>query len=148
MGSRHLLLLLAAAAAAFHLWSAGVAPFTALVQRPVHLALMVGIGLLAVRKRGLGDDTPGPGTPYVIVSWLLVLLMAGAALHLVLGHESLVRRTGSPTPWDLVWGAATVIVVLELTRRTVGWALVVICVAALGYALAGPYLPGLLAHRG
>ncbi|NNL67129.1 MAG: TRAP transporter fused permease subunit, partial [Myxococcales bacterium] len=148
MGSRHLLLLLATAAAAFHLWAAGVAPFTALVQRPVHLALMVGIGLLAVRKRGPGDETSGPGTAYVIVSWLLVLLMAGAALHLVLGHEALVRRTGSPTPWDLVWGAATVLVVLELTRRTVGWALVVICVAALGYALAGPYLPGLLAHRG
>jgi TRAP transporter 4TM/12TM fusion protein len=153
MGSRHLLLLLATAAAGFHLWSAGVAPFTALVQRPVHLALMVGIGLLAVRRARPRDDAPADGEPGpsragVVVSWLLVLLMAGAAAHLVLGHEALVRRTGSPTPWDLLWGAATVVVVLELTRRTVGWALVAICIAALGYALAGPYLPGLLAHRG
>lgn len=155
MGSRTLLLALAAAAAGFHLWSAGVAPFTALVQRPVHLALMAAIGLLSVRvARGEGDDdgpeeaaTP-PGTLHVVTSWLLVLLMIGAAAHLVMGHETLVRRTGSPTAADLVWGAVTVVVVLELTRRTVGLGLVVICVAALGYAFAGPWLPGLLAHRG
>jgi TRAP transporter 4TM/12TM fusion protein len=151
MGSRILLLALAAAAAAFHLWSAGVAPFTALVQRPVHLALMVAIGLLSARRQPVGDPhapREGPGRAYVAMSWLLVLLMAGAAAHLVLGHEMLVRRTGSPTPWDLTWGAVTLVVVLELTRRTVGWGLVAICLAALAYAVAGPHLPGLLAHRG
>jgi len=156
MGSRLLLLALAAAAAAFHMWSAGVAPFTALVQRPVHLALMAAIGLLSLRgvKETEGDEgsrAPGPGRPgtlYTVVSWLLVVLMVGAATHLVLEHETLVRRTGSPTPWDLAWGAVTVLVVLELTRRTVGWGLVVICGAALVYALIGPSLPGLLAHRG
>lgn len=167
MGSRILLLVLAAAAAAFHLWSAGVAPFTALVQRPVHLALMAAIGLLSLRRGGDPDSGPSgaevtegeavespatppsePGALYTAVSWLLVLLMVGAALHLVLGHEDLVRRTGSPTVWDLTWGAVTLLVVLELTRRTVGWGLVAICVAALAYAFAGPWLPGLLAHRG
>jgi TRAP transporter 4TM/12TM fusion protein len=157
MGSRHLVLALSAVAAAFHLWSAGVAPFTALVQRPVHLALMAGIGLLSVRAvQGDGpDDAPqrpphgrGPGPAYTAVSWLLFVLMAGAAMHLVFGHETLVQRTGSPTPWDLVWGAVTLVVVLELTRRTVGWGLVVICLGAIGYAFLGPRLPGLLAHRG
>ena len=153
MGSRLLLLVLAAAAAAFHLWSAGVAPFTALVQRPVHLALMVSIGLLSLRMRPGGDSAESdgadrPSAAFTAVSWLLVVLMVGAALHLVVSHESLVRRTGSPTPWDLAWGAVTLVVVLELTRRTVGWGLVAICLAALAYAFAGPYLPSLLAHRG
>jgi len=150
MGSRFLLLALAVSAAAFHMWSAGVAPFTALVQRPVHLALMAAIGLLSVRSRRSGDhDAPdSPGTAFTVVSWLLVFLMVAAAAHLVLGHETLVRRTGSPTTWDLAWGAVTVVVVLELTRRTVGWGLVTICLGALAYAVTGPYLPGLLAHRG
>jgi len=150
MGSRLLILSLAAAAATFHLWSAGVAPFTALVQRPVHLALMAAIGLLSFRILP-GDEGEGegrPGRPFTAISWLLVVLMAGAATYLVMGHETLVQRTGSPTPWDLIWGAVTVVVVLELTRRTVGWGLVVICLGALAYAFAGPYLPGLLAHRG
>ncbi len=157
MGSRHLVLALSAAAAAFHLWSAGVAPFTALVQRPVHLALMAGIGFLgakAVQSEASedGDVRPPhrvrPGWAQAAVSWLLLVLMAGAAMHLVLGHETLVQRTGSPTAWDLTWGAVTLVVVLELTRRTVGWGLVVICVGAIAYAFLGPRLPGLLAHRG
>jgi TRAP transporter 4TM/12TM fusion protein len=153
MGSRLLLLALAGAAAAFHLWSAGVAPFTALVQRPVHLALMAAIGLLSLpRRRGGEEEDAGrphrPGVAYTALSWVLVVAMAGAALHLVSGHETLVQRTGSPTALDLAWGAVTLLVVLELTRRTVGWGLVAICVAALVYAFVGPSLPGLLAHRG
>ena len=37
-----------AIAAAFHLYAAGYAPFTALIQRPVHLALMGTLGFLGV----------------------------------------------------------------------------------------------------
>ena len=42
------ILVLALAAAAFHMYAAGVSPFTALVQRPVHLALMAVMGLLGL----------------------------------------------------------------------------------------------------
>ncbi len=38
--------------------------------------------------------------------------------------------------------------VLELARRAAGLGLVVVALLALAYALLGPYLPGLLAHRG
>jgi TRAP transporter 4TM/12TM fusion protein len=39
-------------------------------------------------------------------------------------------------------------VVLELARRTTGWGLVVVALLALVYAVTGPFLPGVLAHRG
>jgi len=35
-------------AAIFHLYAAGISPFTALIQRPVHLALMATLGFLGV----------------------------------------------------------------------------------------------------
>jgi TRAP transporter 4TM/12TM fusion protein len=41
-----------------------------------------------------------------------------------------------------------VLLVLELARRATGWGLVAVCVLALAYAMAGPHLPGFLAHRG
>jgi len=37
-----------AIAALFHLYAAGISPFTALIQRPVHLALMATLGFLGV----------------------------------------------------------------------------------------------------
>jgi len=41
-----------------------------------------------------------------------------------------------------------VLVVLEFARRATGWGLVAVVLLALCYAVAGPYLPGFLAHRG
>jgi TRAP transporter 4TM/12TM fusion protein len=69
-------------------------------------------------------------------------------LYLVSQHEALVRRSGNPTPIDLVGGLLALGVVLELARRTTGWGLVVVALMALVYAVTGPYLPGFLAHRG
>jgi len=175
---RTVLLLLSAGAALFHLYSAGVAPFTALVQRPVHLAFMATLGFLGVgartvarrrkRKDGVGGapgaapadsegaDSPtaagsaGDGTGLLsklLTAALIVGVIAGC-LYLVTQHEALVRRSGTPTLLDLAGGLLTLVVVLELARRTTGWGLVVVALMALVYAVVGPWLPGILAHRG
>jgi TRAP transporter 4TM/12TM fusion protein len=148
---RLLTLLLAGGAAFFHLYSAGVSPFTALVQRPVHLAFMVGLGLLGIGTRKAPSSSSGEksvGRRARGLDFLLVLVMALSALYLVAENEALVRRAGSPTLLDLLGGVVTLLVVLELARRATGWGLVVVALLALAYAAAGPYLPGILAHRG
>jgi len=132
-------------AAGFHLYAAGISPFTALVQRPIHLALMAALGFMGLGARGrIGKD----GTARRALSVVLVGTSLISFLYLVTQHEALVRRTGSPTDVDLILGVLGILLVLELTRRTTGWGLVAVAVLALGYAAAGPYLPGALAHRG
>lgn len=153
----------ALAAALFHLFAAGVVPFTALVQRPMHLAFMAVLGflLLSARRREPGEDggaTEAAGAPETDAAappkgpgwtgWALAGLTVAVCVYLSSQNQELVRRSGSPTTLDLVAGAAAVLLVLELARRATGWGLVTICVLALGYAMAGPWLPGVLAHRG
>jgi TRAP transporter 4TM/12TM fusion protein len=152
---RVLILSLATGAAFFHLYSAGVAPFTALVQRPVHLAFMASLGFLGlgVRRTSRGNDGEGGRARAASVwTWCidaaLILSVVASALYLVSEHEALVRRAGSPTGLDLAGGLLTLLVVLELARRTTGWGLVIVAALALVYAGAGPHLPGVLAHRG
>jgi TRAP transporter 4TM/12TM fusion protein/TRAP transporter TAXI family solute receptor len=170
-------------ATAFHLFAAGVYPFTALVQRPVHLAFMATLGFLGagiMGKRGrtgghsdagqagefasagstVGGQRPSVfGRPAVdrrstvarARTALTILLIAAALFscgYLVLEHTALMRRVGMPTTLDLLAGAIAVIVVLELARRATGWGLVGVALLAIAYALAGPWLPGMLAHRG
>ncbi len=155
----------AGAAAGFHLWAAGVEPFTAMVQRPVHLLLMTLLGFLGLSP-GMQSEAPVPSSgtslqattpPRAAVAWqrtdrvwrvLLVLTAVFAFLYIAVEHEALVRRSGQATMLDLVAGALALLVVLELTRRTTGWGLVVVALLALLYAWAGPHLPGMLAHRG
>jgi TRAP transporter 4TM/12TM fusion protein len=140
-------------AALFHLYAAGLSPFTALIQRPVHLALMAVLGFLGVGAARATDEgtvtgtKEGEGGPSAL-SWLLAALTVAVCVYLVTQNQELVRRSGSPTGVDLAAGALAVLLVLELARRTTGWGLVTVCVLALVYAMAGPYLPGFLAHRG
>lgn len=142
-------------AAIFHLYAAGISPFTALVQRPVHLALMATLGFLGVgvqfhqRSRKTGELDQESGPPRIgPLNWVLAGLSVLACLYLASENQELVSRSGNPTPLDLVAGGVMVALVLELARRATGWGLVTVCIMALAYAFSGPYLPGFLAHRG
>lgn len=136
-------LVVAGAAALFHMYGAGVAPFTALVQRPVHLALMAALAFMGVGVRALPKSRRGWAFNAAAGSALVA-----CALYLVSQNEALVARSGSPTGLDLAAGVVVVAGVLVLAKRATGWGLVVVALAALAYALAGPWLPGILAHRG
>jgi TRAP transporter 4TM/12TM fusion protein len=54
-----------------------------------------------------------------------------------------------PVAWpDLVLGVLALLAVLEATRRTLGWTLVLLALAFIVYALAGPLMPGIFEHKG
>lgn len=57
-------------------------------------------------------------------------------------------RSGITTDADLLFGAMGLLLVIEATRRVVGIPMVVVVLVFLVYAFAGPYMPGVLAHRG
>ena len=148
----------AASAVLFHLFTAGFSPLTALIQRPVHLGLMATLGFLGLSLRGgaagLSRRESSSSarwrflTPSTVVTGLLLLGTVISCAYLVIEQETLIRRAGSATTLDLVAGSLAIVVVLELARRTTGWGLVTVALLALAYAVLGPYLPGVLAHRG
>ncbi len=175
--------LLALAAALFHLYAAGVSPFTALVQRPVHLAFMAARGFLGVgvrnrlgtplgarvqaereKSRQAGSEADDPHSPVevelesgptglrgrlsIAACWVLAVASVLTCAYLATQAETLVRRSGAPTSLDLIAAGVALFIVLDLTRRATGWGLVAVALAALAYAGAGPWLPGILAHRG
>lgn len=146
------ILAVSAMAALFHMYAAGVQPFTALVQRPVHLALMGILGFLGVGvQKTLRGDAATSGLKERFsgaLGWTLAGLSVVVCAYLAMENQELVARSGSPTSMDLVMGAIAVLLVIELARRATGYGLIAVCVLALGYAFAGPNLPGILAHRG
>ena len=138
---RHLTIGIALAAAGFHLYAAGISPFTALVQRPIHLALMATLGFLGVGVRDKGRRDRAEAA-------VLIAAVVLGCLYIVSQQGALVGRVGASTTLDLAAGAVVIVVVLELTRRTAGWGIVIVALTAIAYAFSGPYLPGFLAHRG
>jgi TRAP transporter 4TM/12TM fusion protein len=81
--------------------------------------------------------------------------IAGALVALawpIVDFDAFVLRAATPTTVDVWLGLATIVVVLEATRRTTGWILPITALAFLAYAYAGPLLDrlglSLIAHRG
>ncbi|MNM21801.1 DctM-like transporter [compost metagenome] len=76
------------------------------------------------------------------------LIAASAAAYLFVMYEALAQRPGNLTTADLVTACIGIPLLLEAARRALGPALAVIALVFLAYSLAGPWMPGLLAHRG
>lgn len=89
-------------------------------------------------------------TRFAIGDALLALAAVAATGYLIFFARQLQLRAGMPMalPGDM-WSAITgVLLIIELTRRVAGLALVFIAGVFVAYAFAGPWLPGIFEHRG
>ena len=129
----------------FHLYTAGFGVLGDLNQRAAHLMFTFVLIFLAYAA------SPTSRSRLALLDVGLAVLGAVAAGYLLFNYEYVVSRELYITPikpWEWVLAVATVLLVLEAARRTNGWPLVIVAVAFLVYAFVGPYLPGLLSHRG
>jgi TRAP transporter 4TM/12TM fusion protein len=81
---------------------------------------------------------------------LLALSVVAFTAYLIFFSRQLQLRAGMPMalPGDM-WSAITgVLLIIEMTRRLAGLALVIIAGVFVAYAFAGPWLPGIFEHRG
>jgi TRAP transporter 4TM/12TM fusion protein len=80
------------------------------------------------------------------------LLLALAALvttaYPIWDYQQFVYRAARPTELDVWMGAVLILLILEATRRTVGWILPVVAIALLFYGFYGYLLPGEYGHKG
>ncbi|WP_252109831.1 MULTISPECIES: TRAP transporter permease [unclassified Halomonas] len=81
---------------------------------------------------------------------LMVCALASAGYLLLMYNSPMRASTGTSfAPIGISWAAiAGSLLILELTRRVAGLALVVISAIFLVYVFAGPYLPGFLGYPG
>jgi len=134
----------------FQLWIAsplpfifGVGVFNDTQTRAIHLAFALLLAFLAYPafKRSPRDRVP-------LLDIALGLVAAASAAYLFIFYQQLALRPGSLTTGDLVTACIGIPLLLEATRRALGPPLAIIALVFLVYSLAGPYMPGLLAHRG
>jgi len=137
----------------FHYYTAGFGLLQEITHRGVHLAFVLGLIFLvfphrkALLERALPSRPLSPGgLPWF--DWVLALAVAASVLYIPWIFDDLMFRVGNPLPLDVVMGTVLIVALLEATRRSMGWPLPVIALVFIGYALWGPYFPGLLKHAG
>jgi len=125
-------------------WSAQLHDaFSLVVFLPQYLALMLGVGLSACFigiKTRPGEQTRG--VPWY--DWIAVLASLVVCGYVVVRYPELVTNLGGVETERWVLGTITTVLVIEATRRLIGWALIVLAVLGIFYALFSDLMPGVL----
>jgi TRAP transporter 4TM/12TM fusion protein len=137
----------------FHYYTAGFGLLREATHRGVHMAFVLGLIFLVFGVRRQRVKEPRPSSLFAplgipILDWLMAIGAAVGSLYVPWIYDDLAFRVGNPLLIDWVMGTILIVVLLEATRRAVGPPLLIISVVLMAYAMAGPYLPGVLAHPG
>jgi len=136
--------------ALFQYWYASPLPFALgfgvlndTEARAIHLAFALFLAFLAwpASRRSRRDRVP-------VVDWLLAAAGAFAGAYLLLFYAQLATRPGQPTLLDVATATVGMVLLLEATRRAVGWPMAVLAGLFIVYAMAGPWMPEVLQHKG
>ncbi len=82
------------------------------------------------------------------LDWVFAILGTCAAMYLFVFYQDLANRSGLPNKADLISACVGGVLLLEATRRALGWPLVILAGVFLTYIFAGPYMPELISHKG
>jgi TRAP transporter 4TM/12TM fusion protein len=143
---------LAIGLALYHLFVAGFGTPESLSFRSTHLAVMM---VLAVLFRPLCRDSMfqpvlvpgGAGNRRRVIGFVidltLILLVVALQVYLLSDIEELQAREGAPNENDMMFGWLLIFLVLEMTRRAVGWTMVFITLFFIIQTLYADYFFGI-----
>jgi TRAP transporter 4TM/12TM fusion protein len=133
--------LVAVVMSVFHLYTAYAIVGTQTL-RPVHVGFVLFLTFLMfpvsrrLRHRIMWWD------------WIAALLAVAVVCYLIMGGDDFTDRNTMPNTWDIVFGIALIVLVLEAMRRTSGWIMPMVSFCFILYALFGAYLPSPWTHKG
>lgn len=128
----------------FQIYTGFFGLFDAMIQRAVHLSFGISlVYLLCPTKRSWvrgGNVHP--------LDLTLALISIIPPVYILLNYQQLILRAGTVTPADAAIGLLGIVMVIEAARRIVGLPIVIVVLCFIAYGFLGPYMPGVLAHRG
>jgi TRAP-type uncharacterized transport system fused permease subunit len=139
-------MVLAVSLSIYQIYTAGIAALTAMVQRSIHLgAILCLIFLLKPANKKARKDK---FTFWLFFDWALVCASVYCTFYICYNLTAIFERQGDWLTSDLVVSIIGTVLVLEACRRMIGLFMAGVCVAAILYAMYGPYLPELIIHKG
>ena len=137
----------------FHIWTGVFGLKDFVTQRGIHLAFTATLILLTqpLYKHVFKDKFAGNATFRAVCRVIDVALIILCWVGWWMAQDEVHHMTErlSQTTWMAVFaGAALGFVTLECSRRVLGYIMPALALIFVAYALAGPYLPWAIAHRG
>lgn len=141
-----LVTLIAILMSVYHLYAASFGAPEAMMHRSTHLLFtLLLIFLVGMVSKPIQDKKK------LFFDGILLLLTLASLGHIFLNYEYVVTRYSyvqSLTRWDFVMGIILTLILLEASRRVIGWALPVTAICFLLYGIFGQNFPKWMRHTG
>src|ERR1044071_3398337 len=137
----------------FHYYTAGFGLLQETLHRGIHIACVLGLIFLVFSWNQKGNVATPKASLFFprgigVIDGFCCFPAVVTSLYVPYVFHDLQFRVGNPDPIDWIMGSVMIVVLLEATRRSVGWPLPIIAIVLMIYALWGRNLPGILAHPG
>ncbi len=133
----------AIAMAAFHIYVLGFSLLDPWLMNLLHFQFVTILALLTTTWRGKAEAH---------LSWSNMILLAASlayGLYIFINYDDLSMRAGIYCEsFDLFFSALAVLLTFELVRRVSGLPLAILTGLFVAYCIVGPWMPGLLWHKG
>ena len=119
--------------ALYHMWAIAFGTPEAILFRGMHLLFALTLVFL-IYRRLTADD----GKPPALLDYALIALSAAPILYLFFNYDYIINRIfyiDELTNADMIFGTILTLIVLEATRRVIGWALPITAFIFLAYGL-------------
>ncbi|MFW6052334.1 MAG: TRAP transporter permease [Desulfosalsimonas sp.] len=134
-----LIAILAVSLSLYHLFIAYAGSVEAHVFRSTHLAFIL---ILAFLLNPLGRRTwKDPLNKWFFLDCLFIVLIVVIQVYKLYDIDAFIWRRGDLNVWDLWFGTIFLILLLEATRRVVGWAMVIVAGFFLIHTAFSNYFP-------
>ena len=130
----------------FHIYTGIFGCFPNFEQKAIHIGLALSLVFLLypLRKKA----TTVKKSPSVI-DLLIIAVLLFSCIFIFANYLEFTPFMVRPiNNFEIVLCILTALIMLEATRRTIGWALSIVAATAFLYALLGQYIPGYWAHPG
>lgn len=141
-----IVMVLAVSLSLFQLYTAGIAAMTALILRSIHLGAILSLTFL-LKPPFLGARKD-KFTIWLMLDWILLAATVYCVVYININLTAIFERQGDWFTSDVVVSVIGTLLVIEACRRVIGNVMTGICVAAILYAMFGPYMPELIIHKG
>ena len=136
-----IIVVLSIGTAVFHLWTSVMGLLPSWQHRAVHVGLVLCLCFI-VKQVGKTTKTK------LLYDWVPFVLSGILLAYMYFQYPGSEYRQGAPNINDLIFGTLLIVLIILATLRTNGIAMAAILVIGVSYFFLGPYLPGLIGHKG
>lgn len=130
----------------FQLYTAGLTALPAMVQRSVHLGAILALTFLL--RPPFAKARKDRLNLWLALDLCLVAVSMAVCFYIVYFLQDIFERQGDWLHQDYLVSLVGILLVMEACRRVIGLVMTGICAASILFAMYGPIMPELFAHKG